>query len=56
MTAPLEQKLAALHLGRIRQIYPSWIEQAASSNLGYGEFLDQLLTEELLARQENQLP
>lgn len=55
MTAPLEQKLAALHLGRIRQIYPSWIEQAASSNLGYGEFLDQLLTEELLARQENQL-
>lgn len=55
MTAPLEQKLAALHLGRIRQIYPSWIEQAATSNLGYGEFLDQLLTEELLARQENQL-
>jgi len=55
MTAPLEQKLAALHLGRIRQIYPSWIEQAAASNLGYGEFLDQLLTEELLARQENQL-
>src|SRR5215469_14573452 len=55
MTAPLEQKLAALHLGRIRQIYPSWIEQAAASNLGYAEFLDQLLTEELLARQENQL-
>jgi len=55
MTTPLEQKLAALHLGRIRQIYPSWIEQAASGNLGYGEFLDQLLTEELLARQENQL-
>jgi DNA replication protein DnaC len=55
MTAPLEQKLAALRLGRIRQIYPSWVEQAASSSLGYGEFLDQLLTEELLARQENQL-
>ena len=55
MNEGLEQKLAALRLGRIRQIYPSWIEQAASSNLGYGEFLDQLLSEELLARQENHL-
>jgi DNA replication protein DnaC len=35
MNEPLEQKLAALRLGRIRQIYPSWIEQAATSNLGY---------------------
>ena len=55
MNEALEQKLAALRLGRIRQIYPSWIEQAASSNLGYGEFLEQLLAEELLARQENHL-
>lgn len=55
MNEALEQKLAALRLGRVRQIYASWIEQAASSNLGYGEFLDQLLTEELLARQENHL-
>lgn len=55
MNEGLEQKLAALRLGRVRQIYASWIEQAASSNLGYGEFLDQLLTEELLARQENHL-
>jgi DNA replication protein DnaC len=55
MTESLEQKLATLRLGRMRQIYASWIEQAATSNLGYGEFLDQLLTEELLARQENQL-
>jgi DNA replication protein DnaC len=55
MNEPLEQKLATLRLGRIRQIYASWIEQAATSNLGYGEFLDQLLTEELLARQENHL-
>jgi DNA replication protein DnaC len=55
MSEALEQKLTALRLGRVRQIYPSWIEQAAASNLGYAEFLDQLLTEELLARQENQL-
>lgn len=55
MNEALEQKLAALRLGRVRQIYASWIEQAATSNLGYAEFLDQLLTEELLARQEHQL-
>ena len=55
MSEALEQKLAELKLGRIRQIYPSWIEQASQGNLGYAEFLEQLLTEELLARQENQL-
>jgi len=55
MNQTLDQKLAALKLGRMRQVYTSWIEQAVQSELGYAEFLDQLLTEELLARQENQL-
>lgn len=55
MNETLDQKLATLKLGRIRQVYPSWVEQAMQSELGYTEFLDQLLTEELLARQENQL-
>lgn len=55
MSEALDQKLIALKLGRIRHIYESWIEQAAQTDLSYGEFLDQLLTEELLARQENQL-
>jgi DNA replication protein DnaC len=55
MSESLDQKLTTLKLGRIRQIYPSWIEQAADGNLGYAEFLEQLLTEELLERQENQL-
>ena len=55
MNETLDQKLATLKLGRIRQIYPSWVEQAAHSELGYAEFLDQLLTEEIVARQENQL-
>ena len=55
MSETLEQKLTALKLGRIRQVYQSWIEQAIHSELGYAEFLDQLLSEELLARQENQL-
>jgi DNA replication protein DnaC len=55
MNEALDQKLATLRLGRIRQVYPSWVEQAAHGKLGYGEFLDQLVTEELLAREENQL-
>jgi len=55
MNETLDQKLAALKLGRVRQVYPSWVEQAAHSELGHAEFLEQLVTEELLARQENQL-
>jgi DNA replication protein DnaC len=55
MNEALDQKLAALKLARMRQVYPSWVEQAVHSELGYGEFLEQLVTEELLARQENQL-
>ena len=55
MSETLDQKLTALKLGRIRQVYSSWTEQAVQSELGYAEFLEQLLTEELLARQENHL-
>jgi DNA replication protein DnaC len=55
MNEPLDQKLAMLKLARMRQVYPSWVEQAAHSDLGYAEFLEQLVTEEVLARQENQL-
>jgi DNA replication protein DnaC len=55
MSETLDQKLATLKLGRMRQVYASWIEQAVQSELGYAEFLEQLVTEELLARQENHL-
>lgn len=55
MKETIDQKLTTLKLGRIRQVYESWVRQAEASSLGYGEFLDQLLAEELLARQENQL-
>lgn len=51
----IEQKLTHLKLGRIRQVYESWVEHAVQYELDYAEFLDQLLTEELLARQENQI-
>jgi DNA replication protein DnaC len=55
MSEALDQKLTMLKLARMRQVYASWIEQAAHSELGYAEFLEQLVSEELLARQENQL-
>lgn len=43
MSESLDQKLTALKLGRIRQIYESWIEQAAHSNLGYAECFEHRL-------------
>lgn len=55
MSEVLDQKLTELRLARIRQVYPSWIEQAEQLELGYGEVLEQLVTEELLSRQENHL-
>lgn len=55
MSEVLDQKLTELRLARIRQVYPSWIEQAEHLDLGYGEVLEQLVTEELLSRQENHL-
>ncbi len=51
----VEQKLALLKLGRMREVAASWIERASTSQMGYADFLDELLSEELLARQENQL-
>ena len=55
MTETLEHKLALLKLGRMREVYQNWIEQAAQTQMGYGEFLEHLVTEELLGRTENQL-
>ena len=55
MSESLDHKLTTLKLGRMRQVYTSWIEQAAQTEMGYGEFLEQLVTEEVFARQENQL-
>lgn len=54
-SSSLEQKLTTLKLGRIKVVLDTWLEHAATHQLDYGEFLEQLLTEELLARQENQL-
>jgi DNA replication protein DnaC len=57
MSAPssLEHKLTQLKLGRIREVCDQWILQAEQQQLSYGEFLDELLSEEALTRQENQI-
>jgi DNA replication protein DnaC len=55
MSESLDYQLTTLKLARVREVYPSWTLQAAQSEMGYGEFLEQLVTEEVLARQENQL-
>ncbi len=51
----VEQKLTQLKLGRMRAVVASAIAQAEQHQLGYGEFLDELLAEELLGRHENQI-
>jgi len=55
MTGSLEHKLTQLKLGRIREVADQWIQQAEQHQLGYGEFLEELLNEEVLTRQENQI-
>lgn len=55
MSSSLEHKLTLLKLRRIREVYASWITQAEQEQLGYGEFLDELLSEEVVGRQENQI-
>lgn len=53
--AALDHKLTYLKLSRIREVYPQWVVQAEQGQLGYAEFLDGLLGEELISRQENQM-
>jgi DNA replication protein DnaC len=54
-SASLDQKLTTLRLARIREVYASWADQAAQEHLSYVAFLDELVTEELLGRQEHRL-
>jgi DNA replication protein DnaC len=55
MSAALEQKLTHLKLARMREVYPQWVAQAEQGQLGYGEFLDALLSEEIVSRQEQRI-
>ncbi len=53
--SPLDHKLAQLKLGRVREVVDQWVRHAEQHQLGYGEFLEELLNEEVLTRQENQI-
>jgi DNA replication protein DnaC len=55
VVSSVEQKLTQLKLGRMRTVVASAIAQAEQHQLGYGEFLDDLLAEELLGRHENHI-
>lgn len=48
-------QLTQLKLARIREIHKEWIDKAAKEEMSYAEFLKGLLSEELCAREENQL-
>ena len=55
VTLGIDHKLTQLKLRRIREVYGQWVAQAEQQQLGYAEFLDELLSEEVLGRQENQI-
>ncbi len=51
----MHQMLTQLKLARIREIHQEWLDRAAETQMAYTAFLQGLLQEELLAREENQL-
>lgn len=55
VTVALEQKLTQLKLSRTREVYAHWVKEAEAHQLGYAEFLEGLLSEEVVSRQENQI-
>lgn len=50
MSSGLDTMLAQLHLGQAAEVLPQWLDRAASQELGYADFLQGLLEEELAAR------
>jgi DNA replication protein DnaC len=51
----MEELLTQLKLARIREVYREWIDRASKEEMGYADFLDGLLSEEICARGENQI-
>ncbi len=51
----MEELLTQLKLARIREVYRDWIDRASKEEMGYAEFLRGLLSEEICAREENQI-
>lgn len=46
----LDALLSQLHLPQVAAVLPGWLDRAAQQELGYADFLQGLLEEELLAR------
>jgi DNA replication protein DnaC len=55
VTLGLDHQLTQRKLRRIRAVYGQGITQAEQQQLGYAEFLDELLSAEALGRQEKQI-
>ena len=51
----MEELLTQLKLARVREVYRDWIDKASKEELSYSEFLHGLLSEEICAREENQI-
>jgi DNA replication protein DnaC len=55
LSTALDHKLRTLKLSRTCEVLESWVSQAEQHQLGYAEFLEELLSEELLGRHEQQI-
>jgi len=51
----MEALLTQLKLARIREVYRGWIDKASKEEMSYADFLHGLLSEEICAREENQI-
>lgn len=51
----MEELLTQLKLARIREVYRNWIDRASKEDMSYADFLRGLLSEEICAREENQI-
>jgi len=51
----MEDLLTQLKLARIREVYRDWIDKASKEEMSYSDFLHGLLSEEICAREENQI-
>lgn len=50
MSSGVETLLSQLHLEQAAAVLPEWLDRAATEELGYADFLQGLLEEELTAR------
>jgi DNA replication protein DnaC len=51
----MEDLMTKLKLARIREVYQDWIDKASQEEMGYADFLRGLLSEEVCAREDNQM-